>query len=459
MIEDVVLNDTYDIEFQKKIFASILTDIDFSRKILPILDVQYITEPSLQWLLKKIHFYFIKYKTVPNFAFFKNELVKDDIQSIKKHVSIILKDIKSYFNSSDLSYIKDEIHQFCVDSKMRIAVLESIDLIERKQYEKVRVKMNEALLAGTPSEDGMNYKEDIHSRYKEDGMSYVKTRWKSFNDNLGGGLPNGSLTVIIGSSGGGKSWLLCDIGQFAAMSGLNVAHYTLELSSEYTGRRYDKITTRSTDDEMLNTMRLADDDEDKISFIETIKSIQGDVDIKYYAPNYGTISMIRSHIEYKIQKNVRPDIIIIDYPDLLRSEGTDGTVNLDLIYKGCKAIAMDYFVPVVVVTQSNREGMKTDIIKETHISDDINKLRIADIFVSWNRTDDERDYGRMWWIKNRYGKDKILVEYSSDFDRGIILDGEQIDTKSYSNNINDIKREVKTKFNIGKSVMKQVNNY
>ena len=58
MIEDVVLNDTYDIEFQKKIFASILTDIDFSRKILPILDVQYITEPSLQWLLKKIHFYF-----------------------------------------------------------------------------------------------------------------------------------------------------------------------------------------------------------------------------------------------------------------------------------------------------------------------------------------------------------------------------------------------------------------
>jgi superfamily II DNA or RNA helicase len=45
-----------------------------------------------------------------------------------------------------------------------------------------------------------------------------------------GGLGPGELGVVVAPSGVGKTWILCKIAAAAVKNGLNVVHYTLELS-------------------------------------------------------------------------------------------------------------------------------------------------------------------------------------------------------------------------------------
>ena len=60
---------------------------------------------------------------------------------------------------------------------------------------------------------------------------------------LQGGLGDGDFGLIFGSPGGGKSWSLVALGGYAVKLGYNVLHYTLELGSDYVGRRYDAYFT------------------------------------------------------------------------------------------------------------------------------------------------------------------------------------------------------------------------
>jgi len=59
-----------------------------------------------------------------------------------------------------------------------------------------------------------------------------------------GGLGKGELGIVVGGSGMGKTWLLCALGAQALKEGKKVIHYTLELSADYTGMRYDSLFTR-----------------------------------------------------------------------------------------------------------------------------------------------------------------------------------------------------------------------
>ena len=432
----------YNIEFQEKIISSILTDDSYAKKIIPIIKSKYFDGDSLQWILNNINYYYNKYKTIPNMSFFKNELLKEENDLLIKQIKTTLSNVKKWFPSIDLQYVKDDSLTFCTNASMTEAIWKATDLLAERKFDSIPAIIKQALDASNINDDDVNYKEDIYNRYKEDKLSYIPTRWDIVNRNMKGGLPAGSLTMFVGASGRGKSWLLCDIGQYASMQGYRVAHYTLELSSDYVGRRYDTITTTMSDDDITEIMKQDDDSEQKKNFINTIQSIKGNIDITYYSPNYGTISMIRSNIETKIQKNEKPNIIIIDYPDLLGSNNGDAS-NLDIIYKGCKAIAMDYNVPVVIVTQSNRDGMKSDVIKEHHIAEHIGKLNICDIVFSWNRNDEEEDSGRLWWIKNRYGRDKIQIEFDFILQHGMINAIGESKLATDTEKINKLKKNAK----------------
>jgi|GEM_PF-2887071 len=442
---ELTLKLEYDLEFQEKIISSILTDASYAKKVLPILKYNYLDSDSLQWVLKLINGYYEKYKNIPNISFLANELNKEENEQFKTQVKKSILSIKEYYTAPDLQYIKDDTLKFCVNANMTLALWKSADLLEEKKFEEIFNIIGKAMVAGNINDDDVDYKEDIHNRYKEDKLSSIPTRWKHVNDKIKGGLPSGSLTMFIGASGRGKSWLLCDIGQYASMNGYRVAHYTLELSTDYVGRRYDIITTTLEDSEIEAIMRLPDEDENKIQFINTIQSIKGNIDLTYYSPGQATIAMIRSNIETKIQKNIKPNIVILDYPDLLTSNGE--AVNLDAIYKGCKAIATDYDIPVVIVTQSNREGMKSDVIKEYHVKEHIGKIDICDIVFSWNRNEEEEEVGRLWNIKNRFGKDKFLVDFDFVLENGLINSTGEADINNETTKLNNLKRNARTTFN------------
>ena len=155
-----------------------------------------------------------------------------------------------------------------------------------------------------------------------------------FNTLLQGGLGNGDFGLIFGNPGGGKSWCLVALGGYAVRMGYNVLHYTLELGEDYVGRRYDSFFTQIPVDRITKH-------KDKVE--EILPQVPGNLVIKEFPTGKATIHTIESHIKKCIDLGIKPDLILIDYVDLLSSKRktVDRKAEIDDIYVSTKGLARE----------------------------------------------------------------------------------------------------------------------
>jgi KaiC/GvpD/RAD55 family RecA-like ATPase len=136
------------------------------------------------------------------------------------------------------------------------------------------------------------------------------------NDLLQGGLGGGDFGLIFGNPGGGKSWSLVALGGYAVKLGYNVLHYTLELGENYVGKRYDAFFTNISVDNII--------DKHKSKVEDAIKDLQGELIIKEFPTGQATIHTVESHIQKVTDQGMKPDLVIIDYVDLMGQQETYG---------------------------------------------------------------------------------------------------------------------------------------
>ena len=182
-----------------------------------------------------------------------------------------------------------------------------------------------------------------------------------------------SLLVLVTSS-----WTMVSLGAHAVKLGLNVVHYTLELSEGYVGKRYDAYFTKVP----VNTIHLSQDEVTK-----TIEKLTGTLTIKEYAPGQASISTIEAHIQKMTDLGYPPDMVIIDYVDLLKSNSNskDEKERLDNTYLSTKGLARQLNIPIWSVSQVNRAGAKDDVIEGDKAAGSYNKLMITDFCMSLSR--------------------------------------------------------------------------
>ena len=133
--------------------------------------------------------------------------------------------------------------------------------------------------------------------------------WNEINTLLQGGLGEGDFGLIFGNPGGGKSWSLVALGAYAVQAGFNVIHYTLELGADYVGRRYDAFFTNIPVQSITNYKSKIED---------AVSRLEGQLIIKEFPTGKATINTVESHIKKCIDLDFKPDLIIIDYVDLLQ---------------------------------------------------------------------------------------------------------------------------------------------
>jgi replicative DNA helicase len=153
------------------------------------------------------------------------------------------------------------------------------------------------------------------------------------------------------------------------------------------------------------------DHKDKI--IEKYKGMNlGRLYIKEYPTNTASIFTIRSHIERLDLKGFKPDIIIIDYADIMRSTRQFDSLRheLKLVYEELRGLAMELGVPIWTASQSNKEGANSEIIDMTNMSEAYGKAMICDFIISVSRRPHEKasGWGRLFVAKNRAGRDGLV---------------------------------------------------
>ena len=212
-----------------------------------------------------------------------------------------------------------------------------------------------------------------------------------------------------------NSWSLVNIGAGALRRGMRVLHFTLELDESYTSKRYDSFFTGHSS---ANLKYYIEDVKD------AVEKLPGELIIKYYPNKTATVTTIRAQIEHMIAIGQKPDLVIVDYADLLRpisiTKHDRNDMVIGSIYDDLRGVAGEYRIPIFTASQSGRSSADDDIITGDKIAEAFSKLFVADFVVSLSRKTNDKIAGTGRWhiIKNRFGPDGLTFPSKINFATG-----------------------------------------
>ena len=398
--------------FQIKVISALLTHKEYLTNIHDIISEEYWDNQAQKWIIKEILNYYDKYHTTPSMDVLKIEMKRIDNEVLALSIK---EQLKAAYQASDedLEYVREEFSKFCKNQQLKKALLNSVDLLKAGDFDGIKYLVESALKAGQDKNVGHEYNKDIESRFREDARTVLPTPWGRVNDILQGGLGNGDFGLIFGNPGGGKSWSLVAVGGHAVKLGFNVLHYTLELGEAYVGRRYDAFFSNIPVDTILKNR-------EKIE--EILPELPGELIIKEFPTGRATIGTIESHIRKVTDLGVKPDLVIIDYVDLLstKKRTADRKGEIDDIYTSTKGLARELDIPIWSVSQVNRAGAKDDVIEGDKAAGSYDKIMITDFCMSLSRKakDKVNGTGRFHIMKNRYGMDGLTFGVKADTSTG-----------------------------------------
>ena len=398
--------------FQIKVLSSLLTHKEFLTNIYDILNEEDFNNQAHRWIVKEILSYYNKYHTTPSLDILKVEVKKVENEVLQLSIKEQLRE--AYIASDDdLKYVQEEFSAFCKNQQLKKALLSSVDLLKAGDYDSIKIMIENAMKVGQDKNLGHEYNLDIETRYRKDNRVCIPTPWERINNLLQGGLGGGDFGLIFGNPGGGKSWTLVALGGYAVKMGFNVLHYTLELGEDYVGRRYDSFFTKIPVNHIMN-------EKEKVE--EIVPQIEGKLVIKEFPTGRASIHTVESHIKKCMSQDVKPDLILIDYVDLLSSKrkNVDRKYEIDDIYTSTKGLARELNVPIWSVSQVNRAGAKDDVIEGDKAAGSYDKIMITDFCLSLSRKakDKVNGTGRFHVMKNRYGMDGLTFGVKADTSTG-----------------------------------------
>ncbi len=386
--------------FQMKVIASLLEDPVFTQTVLDILKPIYFESDANRWLVDTIVSYFMEYKTNATLEVLKVKIDEIENDILKAGVVENLKEAWRNIESPDLEFIKEETLNFCKNQVLKNAIVQSVDLLEIKDYDGIKKLIDDAMRSGAERNLGHDYIIGIEERLTKNARETIKSPWDVVNEIMDGGLGTGELGVIVAPAGIGKTWCLQSIAAGAVRDGLSVIHYTLELNQAYVGLRYDTVFSGVT----TTNIKFHKEKVEKI-----ISELEGKLLIKYYPTKSASVQTLSSHLKQSEIQGIKPDLVIVDYADILVGVGSERRFVLENVYEELRGLAGEFDVPIWTASQANRSALEEHIIDATKVAEAYAKVMIADFVMSMSRKVEDKisNTGRFHVIKNRFGPDGI----------------------------------------------------
>ncbi len=400
--------------FQESLCHLMLDDRPFADQIFEVFDVNFLELTHLRVFVKKIQQYKKKYGIHPTRKIMTS-IMRTELSDEQDSVQKMLRDyyarvLSQEVDKKESEYIKDTALDFCKKQKLQEAMIKSVPLLQKSSFDEVAKIINDALKLGTSNDLGYDYMVDFERRFEKKARDPVSTGWDPMDGISKGGLGKGELGVVIAPTGAGKSMVLVHLGSAALMAGKNVVHYTLELADTVVAGRYDSCITGY----QLNELRVY-----KEQIYDHLRDLPGKLIVKEYPTRSAGIQTIKNHIEKMKNQDFIPDVIIVDYADLLKPEGSsreEKRHQLEAIYEELRGISQEIGCPLWTASQTNRSGLNAEVITMESISEAFNKCFVADFIFSVSRTVEDKSVngGRIFVAKNRNGPDGLIYPIFMD---------------------------------------------
>lgn len=394
---------------QKAIIKGFITDEEFAIKVAPYLKPDYFKILLEREIIKDALAFFAEYKKLPSEAALiitvsKNLPAQENIDELNEYIES-LRDINVH-----REWLIEKTEDFCRKSDFEISISKALDVLEGSDkvsmYDIPKLVQDSLAISFQPSasHDFFRDTEKQFSWYNEK-VDKIPFDLEMMNKITSGGVERKTLNVLLAGTGVGKSLFMCHFAAKYLFLGYNVLYLTLELSEHKIRQRID---ANLLDIPIQNFPNI-----DEGSYFAKMKWLQnrikGTLKIHEFPPASVSVSHFRRIIEdLALKDNFRPDIICIDYLNLMNSARIKQGKSYEVVKavaEECRGLAVEYNACVWTGTQVNREGYKGDDIGLENTSESMGLPFTADIFLGLSSDENlqKAQHVRVKQLKSRYG--------------------------------------------------------
>lgn len=224
---------------QALILKQLLNDDTYLRKVLPFIKKEYFDSNYIK-AFDEIVSFVQKYNKIPTLTALKVEIN----ESGKEIPSALMEEIDND-QQIDHEWLVDKTEKWCQDRAIDLAIMESMLIIDGKHKTHTKSALpdilTKALSVSFDSHVGHDYIDDAHKRYQSyhETVDRIPFDLSYFNKITKGGLPPKTLTIVLASTGVGKSLFMCHHAANVLMQGKNVLYITMEMAEERIAERID----------------------------------------------------------------------------------------------------------------------------------------------------------------------------------------------------------------------------
>jgi len=399
-------------------------DLEFFSEIVPLLKPEFFDFPAYKNIFLGVREYYEKYRKLPSDHALADFITANVSGSNSEGIDYesAISEINSFDKSclEDRDFVLDTVEEFARQRAMESAIRKAVSILnEEGDIGQVEELVKSALLVNRNVDVGQDYFNDIVDRitrsYQEDNRERIPTAFNTHNRNLDGGLSPKELAMVVAPPGVGKSLYLVNQGATNLLQGKNVLYVSLEMSEDKIAGRFDSVITEIRNlKTSLGQFRL------KERLTEVKDKTQGKLMIKEFPTGACNVNQLRAFlVQLKLHKNFTPDILIVDYLELLRPNRI-----IDSEYQAQQRIAeelrglgVEYNCLIWTASQTNRQARRVPIITDAELGDSYGKIRPADWVISLNQTQEEYDEGamRVYVMKARDSKQHYLINVAIDY--------------------------------------------
>ena len=396
------------IEYQ--ILQGLVNDEEYTRQVMPFVKEDYFTQPDQKLVFKIIGQYFEKYNALPApeaLLIEINQVGGFDEKTIKSAVDIV----ESFEGKEVDEWLIDQTETFCQDKAIYNAIMSGINIIEKDPDGKGQLPglLQEALQVSFDNSVGHDFEEDADARH--DFYNRVESKLPVDLEMLKkitkDGIPTKTLNIIMAGTGVGKSLFMCHMACANMLEGKNVLYITMEMAEERIAERLDANLLDVTMEE-LGILP-------KSSYQKKMKRLMDTCTGKIVIKEYPTASANANHFRHLLQelrtkKNFKPDVIYIDYLNICASFRIRGGANagsyaiVKAIAEELRGLAVEFNVPIISATQTNRSGFSCSDIGLEDTSESFGLPATADFMLAISQTEELEQLNQYMvkQLKNRY---------------------------------------------------------
>ena len=414
---------------EKTILSNLVFSGDFYRRVYPYLKPDYFEDNNLRKVFDTYSKYVDEYKDPPSVEALKlcvdkrKDLNEDSYKTIMAEVDALKPDATTNFE-----FLISETEKFCQDRDLFNSIRKAILIMDGQDKESdkgsIPELLSKSLSISFDTSIGHDFIEDADSRYefyhrKEERLPFDIDM---LNKITKGGLPRKSMSVLLATTGGGKSLVKCHMASSYLLQGKNVVYITMEMAEERIAERIDANMMDVSLDELKVMPRDV--------YEKRISRIKGKTTGKLVVKEYPTGSAHAGHFrhllnELKMKRGFSPDVIFIDYLNICSSSRVKGAAAANSytlvksIAEEIRGLAMEFNCAIVTSSQYNRDAYGSSDVDLTNTSESMGITHTADCILGLISSEELDSMGQLMikQLKNRWGDLSYYRRFTVGIDR------------------------------------------